>query len=42
MRDEGDYLADRTFKKVVFDKTPYQFPVEGIERSIRNINRNDI
>ncbi|HMQ70394.1 MAG TPA: pitrilysin family protein [Ignavibacteria bacterium] len=42
MRDEGDYLADRTFKKVVFDKTPYQYPVEGIESSIRNINRDDI
>jgi zinc protease len=42
MKDEGDYLADRTFKKAVFDKTPYQFPVEGIESSIRNINREDI
>lgn len=42
MKDEGDYLADKTFKKVVFDKTPYQFPVEGIESSIRNINRDDI
>ncbi len=42
MTDDGDYLSDKVFRKVVYENSPYAFPVEGTEQSVRNLNRDDI
>lgn len=42
MMDEGDYLADKIFKKYIYGNTPYSYPIEGANESILNINREDI
>jgi zinc protease len=39
--DEGDYLADKTFNKIVYGDTPYSNPVEGTEGSINDLVRDD-
>ncbi|MEO6694532.1 MAG: pitrilysin family protein [Ignavibacteria bacterium] len=42
MIDDGEYLADKVFKKYVYGNSPYAFPVEGNNDSINGINRKDI
>lgn len=42
MTDDGEYLADRAFKKFVYKNTPYEMPAEGTRVSVENITRDDI
>ncbi len=42
MTDDGEYLAEKTFRRFVFGNTPYAFPTEGMLNTIDNISRNDI
>ncbi|MEP7146529.1 MAG: pitrilysin family protein, partial [bacterium] len=42
MIDDGEYLADKVFKKFVYENSPYAFPVEGTRESVNNITRDDI
>jgi len=42
MVDDGDYLADKVFKKYVYGNSPYAYPVEGNHNSIKSIGRKDI
>ena len=42
MIDDGEYLADKAFKKFVYENTPYAFPIEGTKESVRDITRDDI
>jgi len=39
--DEGDYLASKTFNRIVYKNTVYSNPIEGTESSINNLTRND-
>lgn len=41
-KDDAGTLTDRMFNKVVFDRTPYAYPSEGTEESIRKMSREDI
>lgn len=42
MMDDGDYLADKVFKKNVYCNTPYSIPVEGTLQTIKSLERKDI
>lgn len=42
MIDDGDYLADKVFKKYVYGNSPYANPIEGNNTSIKGIHRDDI
>jgi len=42
MIDDGDYLADKIFKKYVYGDCPYAYPIEGNHNSIKRIDRKDI
>jgi len=39
--DEGDYLASKTFNKIVYRNTACSNPIEGTENSINNLMRDD-
>lgn len=41
-KDDPGTLSDRMFNKVVFENTPYAYPSEGTEESVRKINRDDL
>lgn len=41
-KDEPSVLSDKMFNKVVFEGSPYAFPPEGTEESIRSMTRDDI
>ncbi|MGH2574096.1 MAG: M16 family metallopeptidase, partial [Ignavibacteria bacterium] len=40
-KDEPSTLSDRMFNKVVFENSPYAYPSEGTEKSVRDLNRKD-
>ena len=40
--DEGEFLAERLFKKIVYKNSPYANNIEGIVSSVNNIKRDDI
>lgn len=42
MIDDGDYVSDKIFRRIVFKDTPYAYPGEGSKDSIERINRDDI
>jgi zinc protease len=42
MIDDGDYLSDKIFKKVIYKNTPYAFPIEGTEDTINELTAEDI
>ena len=39
--DEGDYLASKTFDRIVYSSTAYSNPIEGTKSSINNLTRDD-
>jgi zinc protease len=41
-KDEPDALSGKMFDKVVFENSPYAYPPEGTEKSVKNITRKDI
>jgi zinc protease len=41
-KDDAGTLTDRMFNKVVFDNSPYAYPSEGTEESMKNMKREDI
>ena len=41
-KDEPSVLTDKMFNKVVFEGSPYAYPPEGTEESIRAMTRDDI
>jgi zinc protease len=41
-KDDPGTLSDRMFNRAVFENTPYAYPHEGTEKSIKNIKQNDI
>ncbi|MEO8210195.1 MAG: pitrilysin family protein [bacterium] len=42
MIDDGDYLSDKIFKKIIYGDTPYAFPIEGFDQSIKELTKEDI
>ena len=41
-KDDPGTLSDRMFNRVVFENSPYEYPHEGTEESIKKIQRNDL
>lgn len=41
-KDDPSILSDRMFNKAVFENTPYSYPPEGTEESIKNITQKNI
>lgn len=41
-KDDPSILSERMFNKVVFENTPYSYPQEGTEESIKNITQNNL
>ena len=41
-KDDPGILSDRMFNKVVFENSPYSYPHEGTEESIKNITQKDL
>ncbi|MDQ3020605.1 MAG: insulinase family protein [Bacteroidota bacterium] len=42
MIDDGDYLSDKIFKKIIYRDMPYAFPIEGSDNSIKELTKEDI
>lgn len=42
LKDEGEYLASRAFKKFVYGKNTYSNPIEGDENTLKEINREQL
>lgn len=41
-KDEPSILSDKMFNKIVFKNTPYENPIDGTEKSVKNINKVDL
>jgi zinc protease len=41
-KDDPSTLSDRMFNKVVFENSPYSYPPEGTEESIKKITQKDL
>jgi len=41
-KDDPSILSDRMFNKVVFENSPYSYPSEGTEESIKNISQKNL
>lgn len=42
LQDEGSFLAERVFKSIHYNNTPYEFDPDGYVESLRNIERTDL
>lgn len=42
LKDDGEYLSEKVFKKFVYQNSPYAFPTEGTSESIRELQSDDI
>lgn len=40
--DDGEYLAERVFKKFVYKNSPYANNIDGVISSVKNIEREDV
>lgn len=41
-KDDAGALSDKMFNKVIFGNSPYAYPSEGTEESIKSMTRNDV
>lgn len=42
LKDQPSYIADSIFERVIFDRSPYAFPVMGTEITTNNIINKDV
>ncbi len=42
LQDDPEYIANTAFRKILFDKTPYQPPVIGFHETVENITVEDV
>jgi len=42
LNDDPSYLASVRFHKIIYNSTPYQYPSDGIENSLKSINNSEV